>query len=93
MRYRLFGPTGLRVSELFLGAMTFGEQGGVGAPPEECARILDESLNARLQGPAGLQLTLFSDLSAGPGNGEGTASPQTPRHTREQTDERPSGHR
>jgi aryl-alcohol dehydrogenase-like predicted oxidoreductase/predicted MFS family arabinose efflux permease len=31
----------LRVSELFLGAMTFGEQGGVGAPPEECARILD----------------------------------------------------
>jgi aryl-alcohol dehydrogenase-like predicted oxidoreductase len=30
MRYRLFGPTGLRVSELFLGAMTFGEQGGVG---------------------------------------------------------------
>ena len=41
MRYRLFGPTGLRVSELFLGAMTFGEQGGVGAPPEECARILD----------------------------------------------------
>ena len=41
MRYRLFGPTGQRVSELFLGAMTFGEQGGVGAPPEECARILD----------------------------------------------------
>jgi len=24
MRYRLFGPTGLRPSELFLGAMTFG---------------------------------------------------------------------
>ena len=41
MRYRLFGPTGLRPYELFLGAMTFGEQGGVGAPPEECARILD----------------------------------------------------
>ena len=41
MRYRLFGPTGLRVSELFLGAITFGEQGGVGAPPEECALILD----------------------------------------------------
>jgi aryl-alcohol dehydrogenase-like predicted oxidoreductase len=35
---RLFGPAGLRVSELFLGAMTFGEQGGVGAPPAECAR-------------------------------------------------------
>ena len=40
MKYRLFGNTGLRVSELFLGAMTFGEQGGVGAPPEECRRIL-----------------------------------------------------
>jgi aryl-alcohol dehydrogenase-like predicted oxidoreductase len=41
MRYRTFGRTGLRVSELFLGAMTFGEQGGVGAPPDECRRILD----------------------------------------------------
>ena len=40
MRYTLFGGSGLRVSELFLGAMTFGEQGGVGAPPQECARIL-----------------------------------------------------
>ncbi|MGW0709467.1 aldo/keto reductase [Streptomyces sp. NPDC002643] len=41
MRYRLLGRTGLRVSELFLGAMTFGEQGGVGAPRDECARMLD----------------------------------------------------
>jgi aryl-alcohol dehydrogenase-like predicted oxidoreductase len=41
MRYRLFGPTGLRVSQLFLGAMTFGEQGGVGAPIEECRRMID----------------------------------------------------
>jgi aryl-alcohol dehydrogenase-like predicted oxidoreductase len=41
MRYRTFGNTGLRVSELFLGAMTFGEQGGVGAPLEECRRIVD----------------------------------------------------
>jgi aryl-alcohol dehydrogenase-like predicted oxidoreductase len=41
MRYRLLGPSGLRVSELFLGAMTFGEQGGVGAPTEECRRMLD----------------------------------------------------
>lgn len=28
MRYKLFGASGLRVSELFLGAMTFGEHGG-----------------------------------------------------------------
>ncbi len=41
MKYRTFGNTGLRVSELFLGAMAFGEQGGVGAPLEECGRIVD----------------------------------------------------
>jgi aryl-alcohol dehydrogenase-like predicted oxidoreductase len=41
MRYTTFGRTGLRVSELVLGAMTFGEQGGVGAPIEECRRIVD----------------------------------------------------
>ena len=46
MRYGLFGASGLRVSELFLGAMTFGEQGGVGAPPDECARILDAYADA-----------------------------------------------
>ena len=46
MRYTLLGGTGLRVSELFLGAMTFGEQGGVGAPPQECARILDAYADA-----------------------------------------------
>ena len=40
MKYTTFGRTGLRVSELVLGAMTFGEQGGVGAPIEECRRIL-----------------------------------------------------
>jgi aryl-alcohol dehydrogenase-like predicted oxidoreductase len=41
MRYRTLGTSGLRVSELILGAMTFGEQGGVGAPLEECRKILD----------------------------------------------------
>jgi aryl-alcohol dehydrogenase-like predicted oxidoreductase len=41
MRYRTLGPSGLRVSELILGTMTFGEHGGVGAPIEECRRILD----------------------------------------------------
>jgi aryl-alcohol dehydrogenase-like predicted oxidoreductase len=46
MRYKLFGTSGLRVSELFLGAMTFGEQGGVGAPPEECRRIVDAYADA-----------------------------------------------
>jgi aryl-alcohol dehydrogenase-like predicted oxidoreductase len=46
MRYRRFGTTGLRVSELFLGAMTFGEQGGVGAPLEECRKIVDAYADA-----------------------------------------------
>jgi aryl-alcohol dehydrogenase-like predicted oxidoreductase len=35
MRYRLFGPTGLRVSELCLGTMTFGEDWDFGASREE----------------------------------------------------------
>jgi aryl-alcohol dehydrogenase-like predicted oxidoreductase len=46
MRYRLLGTGGLRVSELFLGAMTFGEQGGVGAPIDECRRMVDAYADA-----------------------------------------------
>jgi aryl-alcohol dehydrogenase-like predicted oxidoreductase len=46
MRYRTLGTSGLRVSELILGAMTFGEQGGVGAPIEECRRIVDAYADA-----------------------------------------------
>lgn len=41
MRYRLFGRTGLRVSHLWLGTMTFGETWGWGAPAAECRKILD----------------------------------------------------
>ncbi len=41
MRYRLLGQTGLRVSELFLGAMIFGGQGAGRATADECRRILD----------------------------------------------------
>jgi aryl-alcohol dehydrogenase-like predicted oxidoreductase len=41
MRYRLLGNTGLRVSELCLGAMVFGDQrGGWGASREEAAAIV-----------------------------------------------------
>jgi aryl-alcohol dehydrogenase-like predicted oxidoreductase len=46
VRYRTLGASGLRVSELILGAMTFGEQGGVGAPIEECRQILDAYADA-----------------------------------------------
>jgi predicted oxidoreductase len=41
VRYRLLGSSGLRVSELFLGTMTFGEDWGWGAPPDECRRMFD----------------------------------------------------
>jgi aryl-alcohol dehydrogenase-like predicted oxidoreductase len=40
MRYRLLGPSGLRVSELALGTMTFGTDWGWGADEAECGRIL-----------------------------------------------------
>ncbi|RSM98200.1 aldo/keto reductase [Nonomuraea sp. WAC 01424] len=39
MRYTTFGTSGLRVSELILGTMGFGEDWGWGAPPEECRRM------------------------------------------------------
>jgi aryl-alcohol dehydrogenase-like predicted oxidoreductase len=40
MRYRLLGTSGLRVSELMLGTMTFGEKGW-GAEREEATRIFE----------------------------------------------------
>jgi aryl-alcohol dehydrogenase-like predicted oxidoreductase len=40
MRYRTFGRSGLRVSQAFLGAMTFGEhERGFGAPADECRKM------------------------------------------------------
>jgi aryl-alcohol dehydrogenase-like predicted oxidoreductase len=41
MRYKLFGKTGLRVSELALGAMTFGEDWGWGAGKDESKKVFD----------------------------------------------------
>jgi aryl-alcohol dehydrogenase-like predicted oxidoreductase len=46
MRYRLLGASGLRVAQMFLGAMTFGVHGGDGVPVEECARMLDTYADA-----------------------------------------------
>ncbi|MFC3996099.1 aldo/keto reductase [Nocardiopsis sediminis] len=43
--YRLLGRSGLRVSPLSLGTMTFGEDWGWGAGPEEARRILDTYLD------------------------------------------------
>lgn len=41
MRYKLLGNSGLRVSELCLGTMTFGEDWGWGAPFDECKTIYE----------------------------------------------------
>ncbi|NDC42069.1 MAG: aldo/keto reductase, partial [Chitinophagia bacterium] len=41
MQYRLFGRSGLRVSEIALGTMTFGAEWGFGADREESARMFD----------------------------------------------------
>jgi aryl-alcohol dehydrogenase-like predicted oxidoreductase len=41
MRYKLLGKSGLRVSELALGTMTFGEEWGWGASKEESRHIFE----------------------------------------------------
>lgn len=41
MRYRLFGRSGLRVSELCLGAMTFGTHWGWGSDESESRAVFD----------------------------------------------------
>jgi aryl-alcohol dehydrogenase-like predicted oxidoreductase len=41
MTYRLFGRSGLRVSELALGTMTFGTDWGWGADREECRKLFE----------------------------------------------------
>ncbi|WP_330316370.1 aldo/keto reductase [Streptomyces platensis] len=46
MRYTLFGRTGLRVSELSLGAMTMGEDGGRSGAKDTSGRILDAYADA-----------------------------------------------
>lgn len=46
MRYKLLGNSGLRVSELALGTMTFGEDWGYGASKEESHRIFEAFVNA-----------------------------------------------
>src|ERR1700747_1363321 len=46
MRYRLLGKSGLRVSELCLGTMTFGEDWGWGSSKEESRKLYDTFLEA-----------------------------------------------
>lgn len=46
MRYQLLGKSGLRVSEICLGTMTFGEVWGWGASRQESQRIFDAFVEA-----------------------------------------------
>lgn len=46
MKYKLLGKSGLRVSELCLGTMTFGEEWGYGANKEESLKIFNTFLDA-----------------------------------------------
>jgi aryl-alcohol dehydrogenase-like predicted oxidoreductase len=46
MRYKLLGPSGLRVSELCLGTMSFGDAWGFGADEKQSHRILGEFADA-----------------------------------------------
>ena len=46
MNYRLFGNSGLRVSEIALGTMTFGPEWGYGADHDESKKIFDTYANA-----------------------------------------------
>jgi aryl-alcohol dehydrogenase-like predicted oxidoreductase len=41
MKYRLLGNSGLRVSEISLGTMTFGEDWGWGAAKDESRKMYD----------------------------------------------------
>ena len=44
MRYKLLGNSGLRVSELCLGTMTFGEDWGWGSSYDESRKMFDACL-------------------------------------------------
>jgi aryl-alcohol dehydrogenase-like predicted oxidoreductase len=46
MKYKLFGRSGLRVSELCLGTMTFGEEWGYGVDKTESRKIFNTFLDA-----------------------------------------------
>jgi aryl-alcohol dehydrogenase-like predicted oxidoreductase len=46
MKYKVLGNSGLKVSEICLGTMTFGEEFGIGAPEADCRTVYDAYLDA-----------------------------------------------
>jgi aryl-alcohol dehydrogenase-like predicted oxidoreductase len=72
MDYRLVGPSGLRVSEIVLGAMTFGHPGGLGPDAAESRRIFDaytaaggNAIDTAINYSAGHSEAIVGDLVAG----------------------------
>jgi aryl-alcohol dehydrogenase-like predicted oxidoreductase len=72
MDYRLLGPSGLRVSEIVLGAMTFGHPGGLGPDAAESRRIFDaytgaggNAIDTAINYSAGHSEAIVGDLVAG----------------------------
>ena len=69
MRYRLLGKSGLRVSQLALGAMTFGAETGFGVDKDEGRKVYDafrsaggnfiDTANVYAQGTSELYLAEF----------------------------------
>ena len=78
MRYKLLGKSGLRVSELCLGTMTFGDDWGWGADRPTSQKIFEGFAEAggRGQPPRLLQARGGGLLAHGaPSAGEGDHSP------------------
>src|SRR5215813_4707750 len=46
MKYNLLGKSGLRVSEICLGTMTFGEEWGWGSPKDESRKVLNRFVDS-----------------------------------------------
>ena len=46
MRFQLLGKSGLKVSQICLGTMTFGVESGFGAEEFQCRQMFDAYLNA-----------------------------------------------
>jgi len=58
-KYKTLGNSGLRVSPLCLGTMTFGEQWGWGSSAEESKKVLDHYLELGAQENISLKMLLM----------------------------------
>src|SRR6266550_2818073 len=80
--YVTLGRSGLRVSELCLGTMTFGEEWGWGAGEEESRRVLDaflEAASSRASPRTGRRSRGGRDCRTGPGSSQTSHSASVTR--------------